>query len=337
LAGDCGRDKCAKMTAAVPALDELPPWLLYTFGIPFGLAWGSFLNVVIYRLPRGENLAFPGSKCPGCGAPIRARHNVPLVSYLWLRGRAACCGAPISPRYPLVELIGGLLAFAILRIIVGGLPGETSFAEAFAVFGLHLALGLGLVALALIDLEYMILPDSLTLGGAAVGLASAGFRGVGYLDSLIGAVVGFVMIWLPFDLLYSKLRGHPGMGLGDAKLTALAGAWFGWQGAVFALFAGAIQATLSTLAVFAVRGRIDEPEAVLRERAEAEAALRAAAPAERAELEREMARDPLFATAEGGFGKIRIPFGPFLALSILEYSLFGRLALESLLPWLTEV
>jgi leader peptidase (prepilin peptidase)/N-methyltransferase len=127
------------------------------------------------------------------------------------------------------------------------------------------------------------------------------------------------------------------MGLGDAKLTALAGAWFGWQGAVFALFAGAIQATVLMLAVFAVRGRLDEPEAVVRERAEAEAALREATPEERVEIERIMAADPLLLPPESGLGKTRVPFGPFLALSILEYSLVGPAGLGSVLPWLTEL
>lgn len=318
----------------MPLLHDLPAWFLYAFGIPFGLAWGSFLNVVIYRLPRGENLAFPGSRCPGCGKPISPAYNVPVLSYVMLRGRARCCGVRISPRYPLVEAIGGLLAFAVLRRLEAELPGDTTLL-AFAVwFVSWLALGLILVALALIDLEYMILPDSLTLGGAALGLASAGFRGVGYLDSLLGAAVGFLLIWLPFDLLYSRLRGHPGMGLGDAKLTLLAGAWFGWPAAVFALFAGAIQATLVTLVVFLVRGKLEEPEAVQRERAEAEAALERATPEERVELERVLAEDPLLSEAQPGLGKMRVPFGPFLALAVLEYSFLGPAGLEGLFPWL---
>jgi leader peptidase (prepilin peptidase)/N-methyltransferase len=143
-----------------------------------------------------------------------------------------------------------------------------------------------------------------------------------------------VLIWLPFDFLYSRLRGHPGMGLGDAKLTLLAGAWFGWPAAVFTLFAGAIQATLVTLVVFLVRGKIDEPEAVVRERAEAEAARERASAEERAEIERMIAADPLLAPPEPGLGKIRIPFGPFLALAVLEYSFLGPAGIEGLLPWL---
>ncbi len=316
------------------ALEDLPRWFLYVFGIPFGLAWGSFLNVVIHRLPRDQNLAFPGSRCPGCGKPIAPYDNVPVLSWLLLRGRARCCGTPISPRYPAVELIGGLLAWAVIELVVWQLPAGTSFGLALVHFVLALALGLALVAMALIDLEFMILPDSLTLGGAALGLASAGLRGVGYSNALLGAAAGFVLIWLPFVFLHSKLRGYPGMGLGDAKLVALAGAWFGWQGTVFALLAGAAQGTVILLVVMLVGRGMDEPEAVKRERAEYEAELAVATPEERAELEREAALDPLFAAPKSGFGKIRVSFGPFLALSILEYLLLGPAIVEWLSSWM---
>lgn len=93
----------------MPSLGEFPAWFLFACAVPFGLLWGSFLNVVIHRLPREESVAFPGSHCPHCGAPIRPLHNIPLVSWLVLRGRARCCGARISIRYPAVELVGGLL------------------------------------------------------------------------------------------------------------------------------------------------------------------------------------------------------------------------------------
>lgn len=320
--------------ADVPALSDFPPSFLLIFGVVFGLVWGSFLNVVIYRLPRGQSVVSPPSHCPGCGARVRPIDNVPVLSFLLLRGRARCCGATISARYPIVELIGGLLAAAILRLVIFDLPGETSIALALGLFFLYLVLGLALVALAFIDLETMILPDSLTLGVAALGLVTAGLRGESYVSSIIGAAVGFALVYLPFDLLYRLLRGQPGMGFGDAKLTALAGAWFGWQGAVFALFAGAMQATVVALLVFAVRGRIEEPEAVVQERAALEAAIQAASPEERAELERERDLDPVMREPEPGLGKARLPFGPFLALATLEYLLFARAGLTAYLETL---
>ena len=315
----------------LPTLSEFPPIFLLIFGVAFGLVWGSFLNVVIHRLPLGKSVVSPPSHCPACGAPVRAIDNVPVVSFLVLRGKARCCGQRISPRYPAVELIGGLLAAAVLELIVFELPGETSIAAALAIFGAYLALGLALVALTFIDLEYMLLPDSLTLGTALLGVVTAGLRGESTLDLVLGAAIGFAMVYLPFDLLYRLIRGQPGMGIGDAKLTLLAGAWFGWKGAAFALFAGAIQATVAVLVVVLFRGRIDEPEAVVREREELEAAIQAAEGEERAELERERDLDPVMRAPEAGLGRARLPFGPFLAIATLEYLLFARAGIEGYL------
>jgi leader peptidase (prepilin peptidase)/N-methyltransferase len=318
-------------------LADFPPLFLTVMAVAFGLALGSFLNVVIYRLPRGENLAFPGSRCPGCGTPIGARDNVPVLSWLLLRGRSRCCKTKISPRYPLVELLGGLSGWAVLQQIVLELDPDVSFARASFVFWTYLFLVLGLIALALIDLDHMILPDELTLGGAALGLVTAPFRpGITLIDALIGAAVGFLIVWLPFDLMYRKLRGGPGMGLGDAKLLCLAGAWLGWVGPVFALFAGAVQATIVTLVLLVARGRIDEPDSVVAEREELARLLETATPEERAELEREIALDPVAQAPEPGLGRARLAFGPFLCLAILEYLFFGEVVLRELvgpLPW----
>jgi leader peptidase (prepilin peptidase)/N-methyltransferase len=234
----------------------------------------------------------------------------------------------------LVELLGGLLAWALVETVIAALPDETPWWRVGAVFGVHLALGLDLIALAFIDLEHMYLPDELTIGGTLLGLASVPLReGATWSGSLIGAAVGFVVIWLPFDVAYRKLRGQPGMGLGDAKLVMLAGAWFGWQGALFTLLAGAVQGTLAAIAVLVARGRIDEPEAVQREREELKAALEAAEGEERAALQRELALDPIASAPEEGFGKARLAFGPFLVLAALEYLLFGKLLVDEYLRW----
>jgi leader peptidase (prepilin peptidase)/N-methyltransferase len=300
-----------------------------------GLFFGSFLNVVIYRWPRGESVVYPGSRCPGCGASVRAYDNVPVLSWLVLRGRARCCGARISPRYPAVEFLGGMLGWAILERVVLELPSETPWWLVLAVFAVHLALGLGLLAAAAIDLSHMYLPDEITLGGTVLGILSVALRpDISWQASLFGAAFGFLLIWLPFDVLYRALRGQPGMGLGDAKLTMLAGAWFGWQGALFALLAGAVQGTVVALAVFAARGRIDEPEAVTREREELRQRIEASEGEERARLEAEMALDPVASEPETGLGKARLAFGPFLVLATLEYMLFARV-LEGLYgPWI---
>lgn len=293
-------------------------------GVSLGLVFGSFLNVVIHRLPRGENLAFPASHCTSCGEPIRIVDNVPVLGWLLLRGRARCCGAPISPRYPLVELLGGLLGGALIQVAVLTLPLDTPLWQGGLLFAAELGLGLGLIAAAFIDLSHMYLPDGITLGGAALGVLTVPLRPDGsWQESLIGAAVGFAIVWLPFDLLHRLLRGKPGMGLGDAKLVMLAGAWFGWQGAVFTLLAGAVQATLIVLVLYVTHGKLEEPEAVKLERAELEQELAAATPEERAVLEAELAGDPLAGEPEAGFGKARIAFGPFLVLAVLELLVFG--------------
>jgi leader peptidase (prepilin peptidase)/N-methyltransferase len=310
---------------------DLPSWFWMGVGVSLGLVFGSFLNVVIYRLPRGENLAFPGSHCPSCGAPIHPLDNVPVLGWLLLRGRARCCKAPISGRYPLVELLGGLLGGALVQVSVLTLPDSTPLWQGGLLFAAQLALGLGLIAAAFIDLSHMYLPDSLTLGGAVLGLATVPLRpGATFQESLLGAAVGFALVWLPFDLLHRALRGKPGMGLGDAKLVMLAGAWFGWTGAVFTLMAGAVQATLTVLGIYAARGRIDEPEAVQRERAELAQELEQLSPEERAAVEAELQGDPLASEPEEGFGKARIAFGPFLVLAALELLVFGEWIHEEL-------
>jgi leader peptidase (prepilin peptidase)/N-methyltransferase len=316
----------------VLTLADLPGPFVTAIAVTLGLAFGSFLNVVIYRLPRGESLSHPPSRCPGCGKAIRIYDNLPVLGWLLLRGRARCCKIRISARYPLIEAMGGLFAWAIVRAIIFELPDETLWWKVVLLFALYLALALGLLAAAFIDLDHMYLPDPITIGGAVLGIVSVPLRGGRFQDALLGALLGFLLVWLPFDFVYGKLRGLPGMGLGDAKLVMLAGAWFGWQGAVFALLAGAVQATVVALAVYLARGRIDEPEAVIRERQELQALLETSTGEARAELEREIARDPLAFEPEAGLGKARLAFGPFLALATIEYLLFGDVIVQAVFP-----
>jgi leader peptidase (prepilin peptidase) / N-methyltransferase len=320
---------------AVPCLADFPPIFLASVAVALGLLFGSFLNVVVYRVPRGESIVWPGSRCPGCGRPIRAFDNLPVLSYLFLLGRSRCCKTKISPRYPIIEAIGGLYALAIARIQIETLPADTSIAVALGWFSSSLALGLALLALAFIDLEHLYLPDPITFGAIALGLVTIPLRHqVTWVESLIGGAVGFLVVWLPFDRLYRIIRGRVGMGLGDAKLVALAGVWFGWQGAVFALLAGAVQGTLILIAVIAAHGKLEEPKAVQAEREAAAQKLAEAEGDERARLAREIAADPVLSSpAATGIAAARIPFGPFLVLAIIEYQLFGQAVI---LPWLFD-
>src|SRR5271165_5382534 len=268
---------------------DLSPWALRAFAFAWGAVWGSFVNVVVWRVPRGESLVRPGSHCPACGKPVAPLDNVPIVSWLLLRGRARCCGASITPRYVVVEAIAGVIGLAVYEVIVRGMPAETSLYHAGVVFLADFGLAMALLACAFIDAEHMYLPDPITLGGTLFGLATPSLRGLGWSDVFLGAAVGFLGVWLPFIVGYKALRGRSGMGIGDAKLVMLAGAWFGWPGAAFALFGGAIQATVAALVVLAAKGKIEEPEAV---RSDREALQRAAAEGD-VEARKVLEEDPL--------------------------------------------
>ncbi|NRA36357.1 MAG: prepilin peptidase [Polyangiaceae bacterium] len=312
-------------------LVEVPFWFIAFFGVAFGLLFGSFLNVVIHRVPRHQNIAFPASTCPGCNTPIAGYDNIPVLSWLILRGKARCCKTTISGRYPLVELVGGLMAWAVIQQVVFELPASTPWEYALLNFALYLAVSLTLVAIAFIDVEFMIIPDSLSFGGAVLGILSFAARDMTLIESLGGAIAGFLIVWLPFDFLYRLLRGHAGMGRGDAKLLMLAGAWFGWQGAVFALMVGSVQGTLLALGLLITGTKLEIPDAVKAELAELRAEIEAAEGDEKAELEAELAKDPLAADVGDGFGAGRLAFGPFLVLGILEYMLFGQWAADQYL------
>ncbi len=316
-------------------LGDLPAWFYRSLAIVLGLVWGSFLNVVIYRVPLGLSVVRPASRCPACGVPVRARDNVPVLGWLLLRGRARCCGVRLSPRYPLVEAACGLLAWAIVERAVLTLPESTSVGRAGALFVADLALALGLVAVTFIDLEHMYVPDAATYGGTLLGIATFSLRPPLTLgEAVVGAVVGFVVVWLPFSFGYRLLRGRTGMGLGDAKLVMVAGAWFGWTGALFALLAGAVQGTVVALTILALRGKIDEPEAIVREKEAIARELEAMSPEERAAAEAELAADPIHERLPDGVGQARIAFGPFLALAMLEYLLLGHDVVSGWVHWL---
>jgi leader peptidase (prepilin peptidase) / N-methyltransferase len=231
LWGDC--------MAFLDALREMPGFLLFSVTL-LGLIVGSFLNVVALRLPkmmeqswRAEcrellelptepkpalSLLSPPSTCPGCGARIRARHNIPIVSWLILRGRCANCSAPISLQYPIVEAVTGLLSAVVAHHFGWGpqlLPA--------------LVLTWTLIALTVIDLRTMLLPDDLTLPLLWLGLLLAlGPVFASLEDAVIGAAAGYLSLWSVFHV-FKLITGKEGMGYGDFKLFAVFGAWLGWQ------------------------------------------------------------------------------------------------------------
>ena len=191
-----------------------------------GLVVGSYLNVVIHRLPRGVSTVLPRSRCPACGAAIRARDNLPVVSWLLLGGRCRDCRARIPLRYPLVEAAtAALFVASYLRF------GASVDALAGA------ALGALLLVLAGIDAAHLYLPDRLTLPGIALGLAAQPWLTWGSLaQGIQGALLGGGIL-LALAGAWVLLRGREGMGLGDAKMLAMIGAFLGWRGVVVSLFA----------------------------------------------------------------------------------------------------
>jgi leader peptidase (prepilin peptidase) / N-methyltransferase len=315
---------------------DIPPSLLRAYAVLLGLMAGSFANVVIYRTPRGLSVVRPASHCPACGVPIRPWHNIPVVSYLWLRGRARCCGARMTPRYAVVELLGGVLSWAILEAVVFALPFDASLAKAGAVFAADFVLAMGLLIATFIDLEHLYVPDTISIGGTALGLLTYSLRpGLTFTEAMAGAAAGFLIVWIPFGVVYRKVRGRTGMALGDAKLLMLAGAWFGWIGAAFVLLAGAVQGTMAVLVVLLVKGTIEEPPAVLAEKQREKEKIASLPEAERAQAEADLADDPIFERSSNpeSIGQARIAFGPFLALATLEYLLVGHNFVQGYVRW----
>ncbi len=216
----------------------LPRLLLDAYAALLGLIAGSYLNVVVHRLPRGLSTVLPRSACPACGAPIAAHDNLPLLSFALLGGRCRACKAPISWRYPLVEAFTALLFVGCLERF--GLPLAAPAAALFCCL---------MIALGLIDLEHLLLPDRLTLPGIAAGLALQPWLPWGGLwQAVLGALLGAAILLAIWGAWY-LLRHEEGMGLGDVKMLALIGAFLGWRGTLVALFFGSFAGALTGLAL----------------------------------------------------------------------------------------
>ncbi|MBF0126612.1 MAG: prepilin peptidase [Magnetococcales bacterium] len=223
-------------------------WDLLALLFILGLVWGSFLNVCIHRLPLEESIVFPGSHCPSCQQAIAWHDNIPLLSWLWLKGRCRHCRESISAVYPIVELATGILTLSTLWHF--GLT-PTGFAL--------LVLGYALVTLTVIDFFHYILPDRITLPGVVIGLILAAMPWfappLASLESALwGAGAGGGGLWL-FGWLFMKITGKDGLGLGDVKLTAMLGAWLGWQALPFVIFFSALIGAVVGITWILISGR----------------------------------------------------------------------------------
>lgn len=270
------------------------PWGVVFAGL-WGAMWGSFANVCIYRLPRGLSVVRPGSHCPSCEQPIAWFDNLPLLSFLLLRGRCRRCSAAISWRYPLIELVAALLSLAIFwRFVLHAGPYATLALQLsqWVVYGHFVLL---LLVLSAIDLEHLVLPDRLTL--PAIGLFFVAGRVLGDVplgESLVGMVVGYGLVWLIAEV-YFRATGREGLGLGDGKLLALIGATLGYRSLPWTLLVGSVVGSLVALPILLARRR-NTPTESLRH--------------------------------------VEIPFGPFLSLAAVSYLflLLGK-SLEEILAY----
>jgi leader peptidase (prepilin peptidase) / N-methyltransferase len=214
------------------------PISFYLVAFLFGAVVGSFLNVCIYRVPAGKSVVFPPSACPQCQSAIRWFDNIPIFSYLFLRGRCRSCAAPISWRYPLVELLNGCLTAALLLRV-----GPTLTFVALFLFCSSL------VVITFVDLDHQIIPDAISLPGIVVGFIFSFFLPWhSWSNSLIGIAAGggslFLVAWS-----YERLTGKEGMGGGDIKLLAMMGAFFGWRAVPFIIFAASLVGSVIGLTV----------------------------------------------------------------------------------------
>jgi leader peptidase (prepilin peptidase)/N-methyltransferase len=279
----------------------LSPWARI-LAFVLGAAFGSFANVVIYRVPQGLSIVKPGSRCPRCETPIPFYDNIPVLSYLWLRGRCRSCKERFSSRYLVVELLSGLLSFSLyvqyvhVPLVQGGGIGWLPWL-------LWFAFGLALLIVIYVDLDWWLIPNQVVLPVAALGLIVAAVDpdvlGTGLVDGLASAAAGY-LLFAGLRFVWYKLRGIEGLGLGDAKLLVMVAAFTGWRGLFWTVSAGAIQGLLVAIPMQLMGHKLANTD-----------------------LQEVHGDDPELGEEDpdaGVMGK-RVPFGPFLALAALEFVL----------------
>ena len=213
------------------------------FSAVFGSVVGSFLNVCIFRIPTGKSIVFPRSHCTNCQYPIRLYDNIPIISYLILKGRCRNCNAEISPIYPAVEILTAILSLLLFLRYGFSLQYLLTFIFVCA-----------LIIITFIDLEHQIIPDVITLPGIPIFFLSAVFvMNIRYLDSLLGILIGGGCLYL-IAAGYELLKKREGMGGGDIKLLAMVGAFFGWQSLWFILLAASLLGAIVGISVMISKG-----------------------------------------------------------------------------------
>jgi leader peptidase (prepilin peptidase)/N-methyltransferase len=228
-------------------MEALYSSFIYIIFFILGLIIGSFLNVCVWRLPRGGSIIYPGSHCPLCSAPIRWYDNIPILSFLLLGGRCRSCGGRISFRYPLVELLTGLLFVAMYGSF--GLSSQTL---------IYILLASSLLTVGFIDLDKKIIPNLITLPGIALGLIfSLLFSHLSLKDSLLGTILGGGILLL-VGIFGKALFKKPAMGGGDVKLAAMIGAFLGWRQILLVLFLSFLLGAVIGTAVELIKGTLSK-------------------------------------------------------------------------------
>jgi leader peptidase (prepilin peptidase) / N-methyltransferase len=274
----------------------------YVFVVVLGLLWGSFANVCIYRwppseeFPNGRSVVRPGSHCFACKTPIRWYDNVPILSWLWLRGKCRNCHARFSARYLLVEALTGALFGVAWWMTVVAWAGWEPFDVRLVKFAVHAAFCVVMVVIAFIDLDHKLILNKVTIPSiVAFYVLGIVLLHRSWDTGLVGIAIGYGVPWLIGEL-YMRLRDREGLGLGDGMMLALVGALLGWRGVVVSLFGGSLIGIVIALVVFGVSRR------------------RAPTPTEESEGE------------QPSIMRTELPFGPFLAMAALFY-LFAE-------PWI---
>jgi leader peptidase (prepilin peptidase) / N-methyltransferase len=272
----------------------------------WGAIWGSFFNVVIARVPLGQSVVRPASRCGSCGAAVRAWDNIPILSYFLLRGRCRACGTRFSARYPLVEALTAALSALVFWWFAGSDGGEVA-AVRLGRFAVYFAFSGALVVLSFIDFDTKRLPDVITIPGTVVFfLAAFAAHDVPWSERAIGVAAGYLFVRLIADFYYYVLK-REGLGLGDGKLLAMVGAVLGWKSLPVVLFAGSVLGVVVSVPLLLL-------------------ARRRTPPAGEATPAGEAADTPTTLRA------VQVPFGPFLAMGALIYMFAGAHILALVVP-----
>jgi leader peptidase (prepilin peptidase)/N-methyltransferase len=327
-------------------LDSVPFWLIKATVLALGATFGSFGNVLIHRIPLGRSIVRPGSRCPGCGQAIRWFDNVPILSWVLLRGRCRRCGEPISLRYPLVELCVAVLSLACLYLGVARLPPGAGLAGLAALWAFPFAFAFLLVVVTFIDLEHWTIPPSLALVAAGLGMAQAllqgDLTGVRWTDALIGMAVGAGGLALVAEGWF-LLTKREGLGYGDVFLLGAIGAFLGWQSLALVLLAASVQGILVALPVLAFGGKPVPPWEKEGQGQGQDFAAETAETAEKIQVQEQVQVQvpgpsdvrrptPDLAAPPRRVLQAAVPFGPFLALGAMEWLFFGPAIWHWILP-----